>query len=394
MRKLLLFKILCMLVVLSSCSNDDETITTADEDTKTVVTSSVIDLLTGGSTEPNQCYIDLSTGNQTAVRRDSWEIAVYNGAENKVFLNSSLLVSAAELNGVTDLLAVTENTTLVEELTLNSYGAPTTVTTIAELITNLPVSYAQYSNLDNDIVFTDSKEGDISGTAFSDISTTASENNVYILSLGNEIPTDAAEAGSINTTGDHRGFLKVRILIDGSNYTIRYAALNETVSYSELTITKDESKTLSAISLTNDTEVDVEPKTTEWDINFSGVFSYNSGGYGVTYSDYGLHNTLGNVGMYQVTIYEVDSDGITTSFDVPTYTDFSIDDVDDSAFVYDDRTLIGSGWRDYSLGIAKDDRYFVLKDNDGNMYKLRFTALLNSGGERGYSQFEYTKIDD
>lgn len=356
-------------------------------------TGSIINLLTGGSTLPNQCYIDLSTGVQTAVQRDSWEIAVYNGTENKVFLNASLLVAAAELEGITDILSITEATALTD-VTLNSYGQPSDISTVSELLVNLPVSYAQFSNLTENVVFTDSKEGDLDGTAFADVYTTDSKNNVYIVSLGNEIPTNAAKAGSINITGDHRGFMKVQVLTDGSTYTIRYAALNETTAYNEISVAKDNSKLLTAVSLTNGTVVNVEPETASWDINFSGVFSYNSGGYGVTYSDYALHNTLGNVGVYQVTTYEVDGDDNRTDFDVPSYTNFGIDDVDDLTFVYDDRTIIGSAWRSYSLGIAKDDRYYIIKDSDDNRYKLRFTALLSSNGERGYSQFEYAKINE
>lgn len=356
-------------------------------------TGSIINLLTGGSTQPNQCFIDLSTGVQTAVKRDSWEIAVYNGSENKIFLNASLLVAAAELEGKTDILSITETTELTN-VTLNSFGQPVEVKSVSELLVNLPVSYAQFSNLEKEIVFTDSKEGGIDGTAFADVYTTESQNNVYIVSLGNEIPTTEAEAGSINTTGDHRGFMKVQVLTDGSSYTVRYASLNETTAYKEITIDKDSSKLLTAVSLTDEKVVDVEPETSNWDINFSGVFSYNSGGFGVTYSDYALHNTLGNVGLYQVTIYEVDGDGNRTDFDVPSYTNFGLDDVSDLEFIYDDRAVIASDWRSYSLGIAKDDRYYVIKDNDDNLYKLRFTALLSSNGERGYSQFEYSKIND
>ncbi|NIJ45682.1 hypothetical protein FHR24_002150 [Wenyingzhuangia heitensis] len=355
-------------------------------------TGAVIDLLTGGSTQPNQSYIDLSTGKQTPVKRDTWEIAVYNGTENRVFLNSSLLVAAAELKGKTDLLSVTETSNLTETLTLNSWGAPTEVATVSELLVNLPVGYSQFSNVEQGIVFTDSKEGNIDETAFSEISTTASENNVYIVSLGNEIPTDAAAAGALNTTGEHRGYVKVRVLTDGNSYTIRYADLNETTTYKELVVQKNSSKVKTAISLTNDGVVEVEPESSKWDLNFSGVFSYSSGGYGLTYSDYGLHNTLGNVGLYQVLTYKVEDD-VRTDLEVSSYIDFQLSNVDDASFIYDNQTVIASDWRNSGDGIAKDDRYYIIKDNEGNLYKLRFTALLSSSGERGYSQFEYKKLN-
>ncbi|UII78371.1 HmuY family protein [Flagellimonas sp. CMM7] len=360
--------------------------------------SGIIDLETGGSNLPNQVYFDFSTGVQTAVKRDTWEIALYNGSENRVYLNSSLLVSAAELSGITDLLSVTESSDLTAPLELNTVNAmfqPTTVTvnTVAELIAGLPVGYTQYGNVAENLVFTDNRQGGLEGTAFAAISTTAEENYVYIVGLGNEIPTESAEPGSIITTGDHRGFMKVRVLSDSNGYTIQYAPLNETTNMSEVTISKNDSYLLSAFSLTNGQSVNVEPQKDKWDVNFSGVFSYYENGFGLTYSDYAVHNTLGDVGLYQVTLYEIDPDtDERTDFDVPTYADFARGDVDESSLVYDDRTVIGSGWRNAFAGVLKDDRYYVLKDAGGNYYKINFTAFVSSEGERGNGQFTYERL--
>ena len=362
----------------------------------------IIDLENGGSNMPNQVYFDFSSGVQTAVKRDTWELAFYNGTENRVYLNSSLLVSAAELEGITDLLAVTETTDLSSPLELNTLDPmtfqPTTVTvnTVSDLLQGLPVGYFQYGDIQENIVFTDSGAGELEGTAFAEVSTTASENNVYIIGLGNAIPTEAAEPGSINTTGDHRGFMKVRILSDGNSYTIQYADLEETTNFSEVTVSKNDSYILSAFSLTEGQPVSVEPAKDSWDINFSGVFSYyGSQGplfAGLTYSDYAVHNTLGGVGLYQVTTYERDSEGVVTEFDVPSYANFARGDVDESSFVYDDRTVIGSGWRDAFGGTLRDDRYYVLKDAADNYYKLMFTAYVSNEGVRGNAQFTYERL--
>ncbi|MEM9650043.1 MAG: HmuY family protein [Bacteroidota bacterium] len=365
----------------------------------------IIDAETGGATMPNQVYFDFSTGVQTAIQRDTWEIALYNGAENRVFLNSSLLVSAVELTDMTDILAVTESSDLAESMELNTLDGmfqPTTVTvnTVAELIAGLPVSYFQYGDITSGLVFTDDKGGELEGTAFAEVSTTPEENHVYIVSLGNEVPDPAEleepiEPGSIATTGDHRGFMKVRILSDGNSYTIQYAALDETTNISEVTVSKDAAYNLTAFSLSDGQTVSVEPAKESWDINLSGVFSYY--GYqgptiaGLTFSDYVVHNTLGDVGLYQVTTYE-DNGGDITNFDVPSYANFARGDVDESSFVYDDRAIIGSGWRSAFGGGLKDDRYFVLKDAAGNYYKMMFTAYVSNEGERGNAQFTYERL--
>ncbi|MEM9141344.1 MAG: HmuY family protein [Bacteroidota bacterium] len=366
--------------------------------------SGVVDAEQGGASQPNQVYIDLSSDTQTAMRRDTWEIALFNGAENRVFLNPSLLVAAAELDGVTDILSVTEESALAVPLEFNSFDqmfAPitVTVTTVGELAAGLPVSYPQYGNVAQDLVFTDTKEGTLEGTAFAEIATTADQNNVYLVSLGNEIPTDPeGDPGSIDTTGDPRGFMKVRVLSDGSSYTIQYAALNETENFSEVTVQKDDNYNLTAFSLTQGQSVNVEPEKGSWDLNISGVFSYygtaSFGGpptiAGLTFSDYILHNTLGGVGLYQVTT--LDGEGNSTG--APSYSDFSAADVDESALIYDDRAVIGSGWRSVfgPMPAVREDRFYVLRDGDGNYYKLRFTAFTSAEGERGFPQFAFERL--
>lgn len=364
--------------------------------TPIAATSGVVDSENGGATIPNQVYFDFSSATQTTVQRDTWEIALYNGAENHVFLNSALAVSAVELIGVTDLLAITETSNLSEPMELMGLNAmfqpePVTVNTVSELLEGLPVSYNQYGNLDEGISFTDNPEGTLEDTAFSEISTTAEENYVYIVSLGNEIPIEeeleeSIEPGTINTSGDHRGFLKVRILSDGNSYTIQYADLAETESYNEVTVSKDDAYNLTAFSLTNGETVSVEPTKEQWDINLSGVFAYygDSGGLvaGLTYSDYVVHNNLGGAGVYQVIV----------EGDAPTYANFSMDNVEEASFVFNNRSYIGTGWRQPYGGPIYEDRYYVLKDIDGNYYKFMFTAYTSTEGERGHYQFTYERL--
>lgn len=366
----------------------------------------VVDVNSGGPTEPNQVYIDLSTGQQTVVRRDTWEIGLYNGTENRVLLNASLLVAAAKVTGQTDIDAVNETTELAAPMELNSldpYAGTTTlvtVTNVTELVEGLPVGYSQYGNLEEGIAFTDSPSGNLEETAFDKISTEAGENEVYILSLGATIPAadEPIDPGSIKTTDTQRGFLKVRILSDGDSYTIQYAQLDAT-EHHEVTVAKDPTKNLTAFSFTTGETVAVEPAQGAWDLNVTNVHSYYAynaqfmSTAGLTFSDYVLHNTLGGVGLYQVLTEESDGEGGTTPTDAPSYSDFSRDDVDDAALVYDNHAVVGSDWRSAFGGAAvKGDRYYIIKDADGNYYKFRFTAVLSAEGERGYPQFTYQKL--
>lgn len=377
-----------------SCSSDDDGGSGIEIP---AVESASIDIPSGGSTQPNQVYIDLSTKETTVVRRDKWEIGFYSGNQNRVLLNSSLLVSAAELVGYTDIDAITEDSVLEEPLELESLNIgdfkayPVTVTTVGELMEGLPLDYGMYGNPETGYSLTDAPQGGLEGTAIAPVSSNPEENFVHLVSLGKEIPTEDAELGAVNTTGEHRGIYKIRVVMDGDTYVMQYAPF-ESDTHQEVRINKDENFNLIAFSFTDGTIVDVEPPKGDWDINFTSVYSF----YGVmgnmyagmAYSDFAVHNTLNGVGVYTL---ETDGEGEDAT-DI-AFADFTKEDVSQSAFEYDDRRLIGSEWRSTSDGVYPN-RFYVVKDTDGNLYKMRFTSMLSDSGERGYPQIEYVLLSE
>ncbi len=398
----MLLQLCCLCFVLFSCSDDDDV---AREIEIPAVESAVLDVEAGGSTEPNQVYIDLSTKETTVVRRDAWELG-FVSSENRVILNNSILVSAARIEGFTDIDAVTETTTLQSEMDLKSLN-PTTfstidvsVSTVEELIAGLPVGYEMYGNLENDIAFTDSSDGDLDKTALGVIATTEAEAEVYVVSLGKEIPEEPAELESINTAGENRGFYKVKVFMQDGSYVLQYAPLNET-SHTEVKIAKDEAYNFVPFSLANGKQVTVEPAKNEWDLNFTSVFSYYGSmgniAAGVTYSDYVLHNTTNGVGVYTVLTEEPGEgeDATPQPTEAPSYDEFTLANVEEAELNFTDRNLIGSSWRIAGLTDTrlKTDRYYVIKDVEGNYYKLQFTALMSESGERGYPQLRYDILE-
>lgn len=347
-----------------------------------IATGGIIDFETGGSTFPNHAYVDLSKLTQTTARRDTWELAFSSADDNTVYLNASLLVTAAELTEFTDIDAVTSTTTFSEPLALYQSGVEVAVHTVAELSAGIPISYTQFYFADG-TSFADSQDG--SKRAIASVSATDEDNKVYLIGMGNEIPSEPNTESGINVTGAARGFYKVRVTMDGDDYVLQYASIDAT-SHKEVTISKDSDFNHIFFSLMNDEIAEVEPAATNWDLNMIGVFSFHSYGYGFTYSDYMLHNTLGGVSLYQVTT--IDGDG--NAADVPSYTDFSLDDVDEASLNGTNRALIGSGWRNAFGPIAvNEDRYFVAKDAEGNYFKFEFTRLLSEDGERGHAQMQY-----
>ncbi|MEH6705342.1 HmuY family protein [Galbibacter orientalis] len=337
----------------------------------------------GGSTYPNQVFIDLSSQKMTPIKRDTWELAFYSGSENRVFLNPALRVSAAELTQFTDINAVTSSTVFDPPLVINSFDLFTqsfkevTVNSVEEYKVGVKVSYSMYEP------YVDTSTGELEGTAISEIAVNDEENKVYLVYMGTEIEDTPAEPGKINTGSVDRGWYKIRVTMEGDSYKLKYAPLDAT-DYSEVLISKTPQYNSTAFSLTNNKALSVEPAKAEWDLNFSGVFATE---IGTTYSDFVLHNTLGGTGVYEVVI----EDGI------KSYEDFTMSDVIEDSLVFDKKNIIGSGWRSTtgpssSTPVAKNDRYYVLKDPDGNYYKIRFTALLSESGERGYPKFEYNLL--
>ena len=78
-----------------------------------------------------------------------------------------------------------------------------------------------------------------------------------------------------------------------------------------------------------------------------------------------------------------------------TYDNFSLTDINSVKFL-DDQRGIGSSWRNGggpgALPSLKENVFYVVHDTDGNYYKLKFLALTNESGTRGYPEFVYSLL--
>jgi len=310
----------------------------------------------GGPNQPNQVFVDLSSQSSATSRRDAWDLKFYNGDDFRVKLNGSLFMAAAELD-LTDITNVT-----------------------AEDVTSLQGQVAVGTFNPTNMEYVDAPNGDLSGTAISDISETNSENKVYLLNLGNEIGTETPQPGSVAVAGEARGWKKIRILRDGESYLLQHADLGDT-DFQEILINKTSQNSFTHVSLASNEVVQVNSDI-NWDLNFT-VFTNEipgAGSYGFT--DFIVNNSLNDVKAYMV--------------ETSTYDEFDIEQVEDTNFTSDQRG-IGSNWRvgggPNSSPTLKEDVFFVLKDADENVYKIKFTALTNDNGIRGYPAFTYEKLN-
>lgn len=323
---------------------------------ETALTGTSLTPEVGGPAQPNQVYIDLSSGAMTSVPRVSWDLGFYSGNEFRVVLNNSVKMSVKSLEN-TDLSAVVEedNTMLIE------HGS------------------GNVEQIDN-------PTGVITGTAIAEVSANDAENFVYLVNLGSNPSATPPALGAVAAdSGEHRGWKKIRILRNGNGYKLQYADLNAT-TYNEVTIDKDASYNFNFFSFTTNGTVNVEPQKDQWDINFTTFTNLVGPVTPYFYPDFVVNNSRGGALVYAVSTEDFSYEG------------FSVSDVDQSKFV-DDQRGIGSAWRSTSAPgpdgnpmsqfVLKTDVFFVLKDPAGNLYKIKMTGGALEDQERGHPSFVY-----
>ncbi|CAI2765335.1 HmuY family protein [Flavobacterium collinsii] len=316
--------------------------------------------LVGGSAEPNQVYVDLSTGKLTTVVRTSWDLGFYSGSDFRVVLNGSLKMSAKKLT-----------TTNIDE-----------VQTPDETMIITP---------GNGIVSqVDGPAGDILHTAIAGVSSTDSENKVYLINMGSNPATATLGSEGVGA-GTSRGWKKIRVLKSGSDYKIQYADIAAT-THDEIVISKNSAYNFTFFSLLGKKTVNVEPQKNQWDLNFTSFTNVIPGPTGSSpylFADYVVNNVKGGAQTYQV---------LTSAF---SYDNFALANVETSKF-NDDQRNIGSNWRGTSVVgpngtpvsqfVLRTDRFYVVKDPAGNIYKLKFTGGTKEDGERGFPKFQYALL--
>jgi hypothetical protein len=321
----------------------------------------------GGPNVPNQVYFDFSSGVETPVERTKWDLGFFGGNEFRVAINGSLkmAVKNTELTDITVPVAI-DNTVAVGE--------------------------GGGSGLSNgNPAYADGPNGDIALTAIQAVSATDADNKVYLVNLGFGLTNVAPNVGSVNPYGGARGWKKIRMLRSGNDYKLQYAN-PEATTFSEVTIAKNSAFNFTFFSMITNQVVAAEPQKDKWDIlftPFTNLTNFGSGLVSYAFQDFIVTNRKGGTRAYQV----LNSAGV-------AYADFSLTNVVTTNFDLEtsvDQRVIGSNWRNgggpTSLPSVRDDRFYVVKDVAGNIYKVRFVAMSNAAGERGNPTFEYQKLN-
>ena len=334
----------------------------------------------GGANEPNQVYIDLSTGKTTVIKRDTWHLAFYCGDDDfRVLINPAIAMSALEQE-TTDI-----NKRVEEDKTILLNTDPTNPSPnhlVSRRLIDDPRGYLAPRN---------NEPG--SGTAIAGVSAKDDENKVYLLSMGFAISDKAPVKGSVNLLGAHNGWGKVRITREGNAYKVQYAK-NTVTNKSDIktfTVTKNPAYSFVYLNLESGQMVQVTPKKKDWDICFTTTTGWLSQQYNVQstvtfYPDIIVTNLHGGT---RATFFSPAASLPERDKNYSEYTLEKAKTLDLSKPKYETQIVVGKNWRDMINGGIIRNIYFAIQDGDGNFFKLKMKALKNDAGERGYPVFEY-----
>lgn len=290
----------------------------------------------GGSDAANSVYVDFSNNEQSDIARSSWNLGLYCGST----------------------FAVKQNNTL-------SSMAMATSLSLSEVISEADsITYTTKLSLDftDKSAYIDDLSGDPSGTIINQ------SGQVYL----------------VNYPGLSPQLYKVKVTLkDENTYLVEYAPSYSSVVKS-IEVPKNTSYNYVYVSFATDNIVSVEPEAAKWDFEWTkAVYKtpYNGGYISYPFADLVYINTLGGVTAAQVLTSTV------------SYADFGSSNLADLEFS-SAIDVIGSNWRSTTGNGIYQDRFYVIKDPAGNVYKLRFLKMgvASDGGTRGYPELEYAIV--
>ena len=326
-----------------------------------------------GLNAANSVFVDFSKGVVTPIRRANWDLGLYPGADFKVILNhtmGALAFDTGKQNFANVLQA--DSIALMASLKLDAAGSSKYI----DPVTGTAADYlAKLVTL---------KVGETEGTS-----------NIYIINSGyagvpeltNAIPATPTTP-VIPPVPFKRPWYKVKVYKGNNGYRIKYASMfNDNAAFTEFPVNKDLSYNFNYFSFTQLSTAG-EPAQSLWDIEWTWTTSKSTDGTVATAThDFVLINFLGGVSAAEVKIVNQAAN---------EYENFNKDKLTGLTYL-NTREAIGVKWRSLTADnrpIVNRDRFYVVKDADGNVYKLRFVSSSNAdGGVIGNPVIEYRLVE-
>jgi len=296
----------------------------------------------------NSVFVDLSKDLQSSYLRRGWDLGFYCGTEFRVIINHSAGATAIALDK-TNLADVSDADLVALPGGIGSLDMGT-----AAISTVDPVA----GN------FTDY----LANTVWKDVTT--ANNKVFILNRG--------IAGGIDTLET----MKVQVTRITGGYEVQYSTPGGIPGVAT-TVVKDQSYSFKYLSFLSRSTLSVEPAKKLWDIEYTVTTYKDAAGLPVVAPDFILINFANGVTAAEIVF------GSNTS---KNYDSFGTADLSGVVFS-GDRDAIGVKWRtttgstNSTLNI-NTDRFYLIRDTEGNIYKLRF-----NGGQRGKPEIQYARVE-
>lgn len=345
----------CTVAVFSSCKKDSDPIIVVPPSSGSTLTLNGLIGEEAGTSAGNSVFVDFSKDKQVSVARTSWDLGFYSGTEFRVILNHTVGSTAIAL----------------DKTDLNTVTAADTVSIASANTLALGQGDGGFSTIDP---VGGGTAAYLAGTVIKEVSATEASNKVYIVNRGSAGVTEK------------RGWEKIRVIRNGNGYTLQYAKINET-TFKTLNIVKDPAFNFKFASFTAGA-VEVEPAKADWDIQWTLSTYMASATVPYTFSDFVLINFVGGVTAAEVVFSGTDANSKVN------YADFKEADLSGISF-NGNRDAIAGKWRVTSgtpVGV-KTDRFYLVKDGTGNVYKLKFVSFhANDTGVRGKPVITYELI--
>ena len=337
--------------IFSGCKDEEIIINTIKPSAGNTLTLSGISSTEAGLNAKNSVFVDMSKDLQTSVLRSGWDLGFYCGSDFKVILNHSTGATAIQVNK-TDLNDVT-----MADVTALPGGSASFDFGTAGIGTVDPVT-GSFTNY-------------IAGTVWKDVAVSDNDNKIFILNRGISGDIKASE------------LKKVKVTRSGSGYVVTYDDITSTAIVPRTaTIVKDASYNFKFLSFEGASTLSIEPAKKLWDIEYTISTYKDAAGLPATEPDFVLINFANGVTAAEIVF------GTDQTKNYASFTSANLSGVIFSG----DRDVIGVKWRTLtgststSLNI-NNDRFYLVKDPDGNIYKLKF-----NGGLRGKPEIQYELV--
>lgn len=235
--------------------------------------------------------------------------------------------------------------------------------------------YGITANICDTMVYDDSK-GDLSKTAigswadFSDTLNPVYPKNVYIIDLGSD--NDGIPFGLKKVTFDH---------FENNTYSIRFSNMDGSDEHN-FDIVTDSARSFTLFSFNNGGKVvNPQPADKDWDICFT---QYST----ILFDDNNVATPYLVRGVY------LNTRGTSAACDtINSFYDIKYNNIPDYNFS-SAQDAIGYEWKDYVNDSYKINPgiFYIIRDQLGEYYKLKFTGFYSETGEKGYPSFQCVKL--